>query len=120
MSRRGVQERVDDIAEAIARIREAETLLDRAEAADDERASNVAYDAILYRLLVIGEATKTLPASAQQACPDVPWRNIGRMRDRLAHQYHRIDPQIVRATLDQPLTELQAALPLMRQHHLDE
>ena len=120
MSRRGIPERVDDIAEAIARIREAETILEEAESAGDERASNVAYDAILYRLLVIGEATKALPASARQACPDVPWRNIARMRDRLAHQYHQVDPQIVRATLDQPLTELEATLPLIRQRHLDQ
>ncbi len=117
MNRRGVEERINDITDAIDRIRQAETLLEEAEASGDEQVSNVAYDAILYRLLVIGEATKALPAQAHQAQPDVPWRDIGRMRDRLAHQYHRVDPQIVRSTLDQPLSQLEQALSQIQQDH---
>jgi uncharacterized protein with HEPN domain len=37
-----------------------------------------------------------------------------RLRDLLAHQYHRIDPAIIHATCDEPLTQLRAALPALR------
>ena len=69
----------------------------------------MAFDALLYRLLVIGEAVKSLPADVLEQEPKVPWREVARLRDLLAHHYYRIDPQIIRRTVDAPLRELQAA-----------
>jgi len=36
---------------------------------------------------IIGEATKNLPAEWREAYPEIPWRNIARMRDKLTHHY---------------------------------
>lgn len=47
-------------------------------------------DAILYRIVVLGEAAKAALAAAPElmtAHPEVDWRPIMRMRDRVAHHY---------------------------------
>ena len=46
--------------------------------------------AILYQVIIIGEATKRLSAFRFQH-PAVPWKDIAGMRDVLAHQYDRVN-----------------------------
>jgi hypothetical protein len=40
---------------------------------------------------VIGEAVKALPADLLDQHPQIPWREIARLRDLLAHHYYRVD-----------------------------
>lgn len=42
--------------------------------------------------------------------PDIPWPQIARMRDHLAHRYFDTDHVIVRATVDNDLPELEPAV----------
>lgn len=107
---RSPAQRLDDIGDAITRIEAAMRALD---AEPDAAQADLLQDAILYRLLVIGEAAEALPEPVRAAA-EVPWRNIMRLRDLLAHQYHRIDPAIIHATCDEPLSQLRAALPALR------
>ena len=44
---------------------------------------------------VMGEAVKQLPDSIRQQYPDVDWRGIAGMRDRLIHFYHGVDYETV-------------------------
>jgi uncharacterized protein with HEPN domain len=44
-------------------------------------------DSVSRRLEIIGEATKRLSMSLREAYPDVPWRTMAGMRDRLIHGY---------------------------------
>jgi uncharacterized protein with HEPN domain len=44
---------------------------------------------------VMGEAVKQIPDSLQQQYPDVEWRAIAGMRDRLIHVYYGVDYEIV-------------------------
>jgi uncharacterized protein with HEPN domain len=71
--------------------------------------AGTAFDAILYDLLVIGEAVKALSAEIRERHPHVPWSQITGMRDVLAHDYFRILSDVVRTTIDRPLTVLEAA-----------
>ena len=43
------------------------------------------FDAVRIRLLEIGEAVKALPAEMLSTQPAIPWSQIARMRDHLAH-----------------------------------
>ena len=52
-------------------------------------------DAILRNLEVIGEAVKNLSDALKSQYPDVAWRRIAGMRDRLIHQYFRISLELV-------------------------
>ena len=51
--------------------------------------------AVVRALEIIGEATKRLPEEVRQRYPDVPWRGMAGMRDRIIHGYDTVDHQIV-------------------------
>lgn len=51
--------------------------------------------AVVRALEIIGEATKRLPIDVRERYPDIPWRGMAGMRDRIAHGYDRVDLQIV-------------------------
>jgi uncharacterized protein with HEPN domain len=58
----------------------------------------------------IGEAIKDLPAELLATEPDIPWQDIARMRDRLAHRYFDTSHAIVAATVTNDLPLLEAAV----------
>ena len=53
----------------------------------DEEEGFVYRDAVSMSLLQIGELSKSLTEEMRQAHPDIPWRDIIRMRDVAAHHY---------------------------------
>lgn len=53
--------------------------------------NNMAYDAVLRNLEIIGEAVKKVPEDVRKRYPDVEWRMIAGLRDILAHAYFALD-----------------------------
>jgi len=47
--------------------------------------------AVLYQLIVIGEAVKRLSLELRQQHPDIPWAPMAGMRDHLIHGYDVVD-----------------------------
>jgi uncharacterized protein with HEPN domain len=86
----------------------------QAQELDDLVGVRVAYDAICFQLFVIGEAVKALPRELLEQEPNIPWRDIRRMRDLVGHQYHRIAPDIVHRTVGLSLGPLEAAVDRLR------
>ena len=43
---------------------------------------------------VIGEATKNVPDRIKSECPELPWKEMAALRDRVIHGYFRIDYSI--------------------------
>ncbi len=76
--------------------------------------------AVLHQLLLLGEAVKRLSAEVRQAHPEVPWREIAGLRDRLIHAYDRVDLLMVWETLKQKLPELMVSLQSMIPDDSDE
>ena len=68
------------------------------------------FDAVRIRLLEIGEAVKALPDELLNTQPSIPWRQIARMRDHLAHRYFDTAHSILQATIDHDLPELEKAV----------
>ena len=100
-------QRLRDILESIDAVDRADALL-RAHPQDAE-VEQVALDAIHYRVFTIGEAVKALSSDLRAAHPEVPWSDIARMRDLIGHHYYKLDPQIVRATIGEPIARLRTA-----------
>lgn len=64
------------------------------------------FDAVRVRLIEIGEAVKALPADVKASEPSLPWSEIARMRDHLAHRYFDTTHAIVAGTVVNDLPEL--------------
>jgi uncharacterized protein with HEPN domain len=62
--------------------------------------------AMLRLLEVIGEAASHVPADFRERFPDVPWRNIIDLRNRLIHGYDNINHDILWNILSDELPEL--------------
>ncbi len=62
--------------------------------------------AMVRALEIIGEATRRLPMEIREQHPQIPWRQMAGMRDRLIHAYDKVDPEIVWATATQDLPRL--------------
>jgi uncharacterized protein with HEPN domain len=54
-------------------------------------ADEMAYDATLRNLEVLGEAAKNIPEEIRQRYPEVDWRGVAGLRDILAHAYFALD-----------------------------
>ena len=52
-------------------------------------------DAVLRNIEIIGEAAKSLSEKLKAASPATPWRQIGRMRDKLIHHYFGVDLDLI-------------------------
>jgi uncharacterized protein with HEPN domain len=50
-------------------------------------------------LSIVGEALRHVPEEVREAHPEVPWRDVVGMRNRLAHDYLRTDREIVWQTV---------------------
>ena len=56
-------------------------------------ADEMAYDAVLRNLQIIGEATKAVPADVRQGHPEVDRKGMAGLRDVLAHAYFGLDDE---------------------------
>jgi uncharacterized protein with HEPN domain len=66
--------------------------------------------AVASQLLVIGEAVTRLSAEFQDRHNNIPWRRMAGMRNRLIHEYDKINWELVWRTATREIPLLQAEL----------
>jgi uncharacterized protein with HEPN domain len=91
MSERADRDFLSDIQEAVRRIR----AYTAAMTYDGFLADIRTQDAVVRNLEIIGEATKNLSEGLRARCPDVPWKGMAGVRDRLIHHYFGVNLDIV-------------------------
>lgn len=98
MSRRD-PERLTDILVAIDAI--------RAHLSHDDLSSGLVFDAVRVRLIEIGEAVKGITPATLATMPGIPWADVAKMRDHLAHHYFDTTHSIVQGTITNDLPALE-------------
>jgi uncharacterized protein with HEPN domain len=68
------------------------------------------FDAVRVRLIEIGEAVKALPVELLEIEAGLPWSEIARMRDHLAHRYFDTTHALVAGTVSHDLPQLRQAV----------
>jgi uncharacterized protein with HEPN domain len=89
--------RLRDIRNAIAAIR------DHIAAGSFDRKTS---DAVLYNLVVIGEAATQIADETRARAPEIPWTRIVGLRNLLAHEYFRIDLDVIQTIVAGQLDQL--------------
>ncbi|MCA9920989.1 MAG: DUF86 domain-containing protein [Anaerolineales bacterium] len=82
---------IEDILDAMEK---AEILLDGV--MFDELVNDFRINFAVFRALeIVGEATKRLPMSLRDQYPEIPWKEMAGMRDRIIHGYDVVEYKIV-------------------------
>lgn len=104
---RNEEERLRDINDAIAAIRQHVVRAGETSAAKEDP---LLHDALLFQFVVIGEAVKNLTPATRESTPEIPWADIAGLRDLIAHEYFRIDIHRVLDIVERDLPPLEQAI----------
>lgn len=77
---------------------------------EEFQADDKTFSAVVRKFEIIGEATKHVPDDIRDQYPNVPWKAMAGMRDRLIHFYFGVDMLIVWKTIHEHLPVLRDAL----------
>ncbi len=78
---------VQDILAAMDAIEQFVQGMDLQEFRQDDKTSS----AVVRKLEIISEAVKHIPTPLRRKYPDIPWKEMAGMRDRLIHGYFGVD-----------------------------
>lgn len=95
-----------DILEAMDSIELFIGEMDFDEFKEDDKTSS----AVIRKFEIIGEATKNLPEDIKKDYPDIPWREMAGMRDKLIHFYFGIKYELVWRTIKDVIPEIRPSL----------
>lgn len=73
---------------------------------EDFQANQLIRDAVVRNFEVIGEATKKVSPETRASYPDIEWRKMAGMRDKLIHDYFEVDYMVLWTTVQDILPDL--------------
>lgn len=91
MSDRADRDLLGDILEALRRARS----YTAGQSYEQFLADTKTQDAVIRTLEILGEATKKLSLSLRESHPEVPWKSMAGVRDKLIHDYFGVNIDIV-------------------------
>jgi len=95
-------------------IRFGERVLARTDGLDFERfvEDSAVYDMAQFNILRMGEAANRIPQDIRDAHPEIDWRGLRGVRNRIAHEYDRVSEDTIWAVVR---TAIPVLLPRLRQ-----
>lgn len=84
---------------------------------DDFKASELHQSAVLREIQVLGEAARQIGDDRKANLTDIPWRAIAGMRNRVIHEYFRVDVDVLWTTIN---TDIEALINQLEPHIGDD
>lgn len=78
---------------------------------EEFRGDDKTVSAVLRKFEIIGEATKKISPEIRKEHPEIPWKKMAGMKDRLIHFYFGVDYNLVWETIKKKIPEVK---PLIR------
>ena len=76
--------------------------------------------AVTRAIEVIGEAAKYIPPALRDRYPQIPWKSVTGMRDKLIHAYFGVNLEVLWDTIQQDLRALKPVVEQMLQDELSQ
>ena len=101
---------LEDILERIDKIERYVGNMTQEELIQDDKT----YEAVVYNLQIIGEASKHIPEEYRQAYSQIEWRKIVALRNIIVHTYFSISNNVIWSIIQTKLGDLEKYVSLMK------
>jgi len=97
---------IKDIISAISAIEQFVDEMNLEQLKNDDKTAS----AVVRKFEIIGEASKNIPVDVKERYPEIPWKTMSGMRDRLIHAYFGIDFNLIWDAIKNEIPELKIKL----------
>ncbi len=115
---RAKRRHIDFLQDIVDNLEKAERFVDGMDFEDFLNDEKTQYS-VICALEIVGEASKKVPSTVRQKYPQVPWKDMAGMRDRLIHGYFGVDNEIVWKTAREFAPEIKLKIKYIIEQELE-